>query len=141
MEEEQFNAETFLRFLENVLKRYPTGKIVMVLDSARIHHAKLIQPFLEQHEDRLAFVFLSPFSPQLNPIEGLWKWLKTSVIYNFFIALWLTLERMFKLSSLKLTKSPRKSLIVYVLTYSFFSAFKIYDRFRKCSTTNRGRYS
>jgi hypothetical protein len=25
------------------LREYPTGKIVMVLDNARIHHAKLIQ--------------------------------------------------------------------------------------------------
>ncbi|MED4269038.1 transposase, partial [Geobacillus stearothermophilus] len=51
---------------------------------ARIHHAKLIQPFLKEHEDRLELVFLLPYSPQLNLIEGLWKWLKSDVIYNVF---------------------------------------------------------
>ncbi|MBB5324207.1 DNA-binding transcriptional MocR family regulator [Anoxybacillus tepidamans] len=42
IEEERYDAETFLRFLQLVLERYPTGKIVMILDNARIHHAKLI---------------------------------------------------------------------------------------------------
>ncbi|MFC6603881.1 transposase [Ectobacillus funiculus] len=35
----------FYVFLQYVLKQYPIGKIVMVLDNARIHHASLIQPF------------------------------------------------------------------------------------------------
>ncbi|MBG9987359.1 transposase, partial [Facklamia sp. DSM 111018] len=65
---ERYDAETFLRFLQLVLERYPTGKIVMILDNARIHHAKLIQPFLKEHEDRLELVFLPPYSPQLNLI-------------------------------------------------------------------------
>lgn len=84
MQDESFDAQTFLRFLENILKEYPTGKIILVLDNARIHHAKLIQPFLEEHKERLELPFLPPYSPNLNPIEGLWKWLKTSVVYNVF---------------------------------------------------------
>ncbi|WP_442893596.1 transposase [Bacillus sp. 2205SS5-2] len=28
--------------------------------------------------------FLPPYSPELNLIEGLWGWLKKSVIYNVF---------------------------------------------------------
>ncbi|MBB6177994.1 transposase [Anoxybacillus tengchongensis] len=84
IEEEHHDAETFLRFLQLVLERYPTGKMVIILDNARIHHAKLIQPFLKEHEDRLELVFLPPYSPQLNLIEGLWKWLKSDVIYNVF---------------------------------------------------------
>ncbi|NOU78469.1 hypothetical protein GC101_06195 [Paenibacillus sp. LMG 31459] len=33
---------------------------------------------------RLEFVFLPKYSPNLNPIEGLWKWLKSDVIHNVF---------------------------------------------------------
>lgn len=44
-------------FLKNVLKQYPKGKIVMILDNAKIHHAKLIQPFLKQNRERLELVF------------------------------------------------------------------------------------
>ena len=56
----------------------------MILDNARIHHAKLIQPFLKKYMSRLELVFLPLYSPNLNPIEGLWKWLKSSIIYNVF---------------------------------------------------------
>jgi len=40
-----------------VLVRYPTGKIVMILDNAKIHHAKLLNYFLEQNRDRLQLFF------------------------------------------------------------------------------------
>ena len=83
-EDEQYTAETFLSFLKKVVDEYPTGKIVMVLDNARIHHAKLLEPFLNERKDRLELVFLPPYSPELNAVEGLWKWLKSDVINNVF---------------------------------------------------------
>lgn len=82
-EEKNYNAEIFLKFLENVLKLYPVGKIVMILDNARIHHAKLLKPFLQEN-NRLQLVFLPPYSPQFNLIEGLWGWLKSEIINNVF---------------------------------------------------------
>lgn len=84
IEEEKYDAIIFMKFLTQVLELYPTGKIVMVLDNARIHHAKILQPFLEQHKNRLELVFLPPYSPKLNLIEGLWGWLKSEVINNVF---------------------------------------------------------
>ncbi|BFH14628.1 hypothetical protein J6TS7_46830 [Paenibacillus dendritiformis] len=46
LEDEEYTAETFLT--------YPTGKIVIIFDNARIHHAKLMHPFLEENT-RLLF--------------------------------------------------------------------------------------
>ncbi len=83
-EEEKLDAAAFLTFLTATLEHYPTGKIVMILDDARIHHAKLIRSFLGENRDRLELVYLPPYSPELNLIEGLWKWLKESVINNVF---------------------------------------------------------
>lgn len=83
-ESDQYDAEVFLDFLKKVLEKYPTGKTVMVIDNARIHHAKLIQPFLEKNKNRLELMYLPPYSPKLNLIEGLWKWLKERIIYNVF---------------------------------------------------------
>ncbi|BFH13954.1 putative transposase [Paenibacillus dendritiformis] len=83
-EDEQYTAETFLSFLQKVVAHYPAGKIVIVLDNARIHHAKLLRPFLDEMKRRLELVFLPPYSPQLNIVEGLWKWLKSDVINNVF---------------------------------------------------------
>lgn len=84
VEEERYDAEVFLVFLKRLLEHYPSGKIMMVLDNARIHHAKRIQPFLAENRDRLELVFLPPYSPQLNLMEAVWKWLKEAVINNVF---------------------------------------------------------
>ena len=84
MQAQQYDAAVFLEFLQQAVDKYPNEHIVMILDNAKIHHAKLIQPFLEAHRDQLRLVFLPPYSPNLNLIEGLWKWLKSSVINNVF---------------------------------------------------------
>ena len=83
-EHRKYNAEVFLHFLKNVLKQYPEGKTVMILDNARIHHAKLLRSFPEGNREHLEPVFLPPYSPNLNKIEGLRGWMKDSVINNVF---------------------------------------------------------
>lgn len=83
-EHAKYDAEVFLGFLKNVVDSYSNGRIVLILDNARIHHAKLLQPYLDSMKERLELVFLPPYSPNLNIIEGLWKWLKSEVINNVF---------------------------------------------------------
>jgi putative transposase len=83
-EHDSYDAKVFLKFLKNVISTSPNGKTVIVLDNARIHHAKLLQPFLKENENSLELMFLPPYSPNLNLIEGLWKWMKEKVVYNVF---------------------------------------------------------
>ncbi|MDE7204793.1 MAG: IS630 family transposase [Lachnospiraceae bacterium] len=83
-EHKKYDAEIFLHFLKNVLEQYPNGKTVMILDNARIHHAKLLQSFLEENREHLELVFLPAYSPNLNKIEEFWGWMKDSVINNVF---------------------------------------------------------
>ena len=79
------NAETFLDFLRRLKEKYADQFLVLVLDNARIHHAKMVQAFPDGEEgDAFHFIFLPPYFPQLNPIERLWKWLKDEVIANVF---------------------------------------------------------
>jgi transposase len=40
------------------------------------------QPFREENKAGLELVFLPPYSPELNLVEGLWKRLKAEVINN-----------------------------------------------------------
>ena len=41
--------EKYTKEFENTIEQIPaTGKIVMILDNERIHHARLMQPFLEK---------------------------------------------------------------------------------------------
>lgn len=82
-EDEKYDAEVFLEFLKEIEQKYPVGKIVIILDNSHIHHAKLIQPFLEA-TPRMKLVLLPLYSPELNLIKGLWKWLKADIINNAF---------------------------------------------------------
>ena len=82
-ETEEFNAQVFIAFLKNVLSVYPNGKIVMVLDNSKVHHALMLDDFLEDNP-RLTLMFLPPYSPKMNIIEGLWGWLKDTCINNVF---------------------------------------------------------
>ncbi|MGG0261488.1 transposase, partial [Bacillus mycoides] len=47
------NDETFQEFLTYVLKEYKNKHVVLVLDIARYHHAKLLKSFLRENNRRL----------------------------------------------------------------------------------------
>jgi transposase len=64
----------FEAFLEQqLLPRLPVGS-VLVMDNARIHHGGRIEELVAQHGCRV--VYLPPYSPDLNPIELAWSWIK-----------------------------------------------------------------
>lgn len=107
-EHEQYDAVVFLSFLENVVAKYPEGKTVLILDNARIHHAKLLQTFLKEHEAHLELMFLPPYSPQLNIVEGLWGWMKQSVIYNVFFSKTSEIQCAVKTFMDEISKDPMK---------------------------------
>lgn len=70
-----------VRFLTHVL-RHVRGEIVVVLDNAGIHRAKVVQAFVARHE-RLSMEYLPPYAPELNPIELVWAYVKRTVLGNF----------------------------------------------------------
>ncbi|WP_246364300.1 transposase [Anoxybacteroides tepidamans] len=76
----------FCNFSNTHWNQYPDKHVVMVLDHAKIHRAKVLQPFFHEHEERLTLVFLPPYSPNFNLVERIWGWLKESVIANRFHA-------------------------------------------------------
>jgi transposase len=82
----ELNAQSFQSFLENSVFPACSGrKIIMILDNSKIHHAKILAPFKEKYKDKIEFLFLPPYAPTINRIEGLWKWLKETVIFNKFL--------------------------------------------------------
>jgi transposase len=72
--EKKFNAMTFKDFLCLLLRhRRRAKKMVILLDNAKYHHAAVLRPFLRHHRDKLGLEFLPAHSPELNPIERVWK--------------------------------------------------------------------
>jgi transposase len=83
----KFNAETFETFLKILLRHRSKGKkMVVVLDNARYHHAKLLAPLLHRYRKQLALLFLPPYCPQLAPIERVWKLARRLATHNRYFA-------------------------------------------------------
>ena len=83
----KFNADTFEWFLRQLLRHRRRGKrIVVVLDNAGYHHARQLQPFLRRVRHLLTLLFLPPYSPQLAPIERVWKLARRLATHNHYFA-------------------------------------------------------
>jgi len=83
METEQFDAKSFKKFIERILSRASTGKqILLVLDNARFHHARVNRDFFKKIRHKLTLLFLPAYAPELNPIEFLWKRTRRDVTHN-----------------------------------------------------------
>jgi transposase len=83
-EEKRFNAETFFTFLKK-LRRVAccTGRqVVLILDNVRYHHACLHRKWRDKHGKRFALEFMPPYSPELNPIERVWKLTRRMATHN-----------------------------------------------------------
>lgn len=83
----KFNAETFERFLRQLLRHRRRGKrIVVILDNAGYHHARALRPFLHRVRRHLTLLFLPPYNPQLAPIERVWKLARRLATHNRYFA-------------------------------------------------------
>jgi transposase len=83
---EKGNAKTFKKFLKKVLLNYQGKQITMVLDNVRYHHAKMLKPFLERNKNRINLLFLPAYSPDLNPIERVWWFMRKKITHNRYVS-------------------------------------------------------
>jgi transposase len=80
--EDKGNTITFFKFLVTVSRQYPNEKVVMVVDNVRYHHAKRLKPILEKYKDKFELVYLPAYSPDLNPIERIWWYMRKKISHN-----------------------------------------------------------
>lgn len=83
-EQERFNGDTFFQFLQSLrqVAVRVRRRVVVIADNAKYHHATLHRAWREQHADRFALDFLPPYSPDLNPIERVWKLTRRLCLHN-----------------------------------------------------------
>lgn len=73
--EGKFNSESYRAFLEEALRTI-RGHLILIHDNAPYHVSRALKAFYATHADRLTVYQLPPYSPDLNPIEYLWKKVK-----------------------------------------------------------------
>jgi len=82
-EDVTLNAASTISFLKKIESAYPSKtKVYLFTDNARYYKNKEVAKFLK--DSKIEMRFLPPYSPNLNPIERVWKWMKERVIYNTY---------------------------------------------------------
>ena len=65
------NTDCMNVFLRELAKEYPDDYLLIVLDGASWHKAKGLQM-----PDNIKLLYLPPATPEMNPIEQIWAWLR-----------------------------------------------------------------
>ena len=58
------------------MKQHPHRKIIAIEDNAKPHIAKKVKAFVRDNKNKIAVYYLPTYSPDLNPDEQVWKYLK-----------------------------------------------------------------
>ena len=74
------NTETMCELLRKIAAAAFTGPITLVLDNARYQHNAAVKALAKQLG--ITLLFLPSYSPNLNLIERLWKFIKRQALYG-----------------------------------------------------------
>lgn len=79
-----FDAQTTWSFLRQVRQASARARrdVVMIIDNAKYHHATLHAQWRQEQKPAFELAFLPPYSPELNPIERVWKMTRRLCLHN-----------------------------------------------------------
>jgi transposase len=80
-----YDSAAVLRFLDALHRAVP-GKLLVIWDGVPIHRSELVQTYRDDHRDWLHIEPLPGYAPELNPDEGIWRYLKYVELKNHAFA-------------------------------------------------------
>lgn len=82
-----FNGKTFWTFLKRLVAKYGRRKVFLIIDNAPCHNLPTEgKAWLAANKKRIELFRLPPYSPELNPIEAVWKTTRKMTTHNRFYA-------------------------------------------------------
>ena len=75
------NAATSVVFLQQ-LRTHHTGPLIVIWDNGPAHHGPEIREYLTTPDLKLRLVALPGYSPDFNPDEAIWHWIREDVTAN-----------------------------------------------------------
>lgn len=104
-----FNSETYLEFLEKIMKKYYCRrKIFYIQDNASYHKDRNIWEWFSDNKRRIEVYNLPPYSPEYNAAEPLWKYTRKTGTHNRYFEsendIVETLAKVFK----KIQRNPKQ---------------------------------
>ena len=79
-EQERFTARVFIRFIRKLHRHCVERTVVLIVDGAPVHRAKIVKTYAEENQHWLRLEYLPPYSPELNPTEDSWGFIKTKTL-------------------------------------------------------------
>lgn len=76
VEKSTVNSLTFIDFLDKIRKHHKNRKVIVIADRATPHIARNVGEYIEKNNKSFALYYLPPYSPELNPDENVWGYLK-----------------------------------------------------------------
>lgn len=74
----------FAAFLEQLAQTWPDEDLVLVLDNASYHRSPVVRAWWAAQAGRITPFWLPVYSPQLNLIERIWRFLKQKLACHRF---------------------------------------------------------
>ena len=117
---ENYKSETIINFLEKLREMNPTGTILLLIDNFSSHKTKKVKN--KAKELNIELCYLPTYSPQLQPIEKIWKANKREIgeykvtsIYNYK----------------ELKKEDRKRILESIISDSFYNLVENKNKWNK----------
>jgi len=114
--QDYINAGTVATLLRQLAATFSELPITLVLDNARYQHCRMIIELATQLGIEL--LFLPPYSPNLNLIERLWKFVKKECLYSKYYETFALFKQAI-LDCLAETQGKHKQKLASLLTLKF----------------------
>ena len=77
-----FNADTYLRFLEQVAHHYYPRPVFWIQDNASYHKDKRVWDWFASNRTWWTVANLPPYSPEFNAVERVWHHTRVTATHN-----------------------------------------------------------
>ena len=94
-----------------MLKHHPRRHLIVVMDNAPTHTSKMTKQYIDSQK-KLHVFYLPPRSPELNPDEKVWNYLKNEDMKSHQAR---TKKELKKLANKKLSKMSKKPKLLHAL--------------------------
>ena len=115
------NTDTFQVYIQELSRQKPKEFKVIILDNGAFHHSKALMI-----PENISLLFLPPYSPELNPAERMWRFMKDRLAMEAFKNLEEIKRRISEIVKNDITNERVKSICKSELYYqNYQSTFNV----------------
>jgi hypothetical protein len=82
----EWGKQEFAQFLEHLLADHPNKRLLVIHDRGAQHQGAPVEAVVQRAQGRLMLQAPPAYSPELNPQERIWKWLRRVVTHHHWCA-------------------------------------------------------